>query len=110
MTEGFSGSDIREACRQASVYRMRDLAKANESKAANVPDSESETNSTAAELRKITIDDLLCSVSKLKESKVHCGFIMPNMSSSVGDLDRALAKRVNKRAKTKITFIKTFVK
>ena len=87
MTEGFSGSDIREACRQASVYRMRDLAKANESKAANVLDSESESNSTPAELRKITIDDLLCSVSKLKESKVHCGFIMPNMSSSVGDLD-----------------------
>merc|ERR1711881_359011 len=25
LTEGFSGSDIREACRTASVYRMREI-------------------------------------------------------------------------------------
>ena len=37
-------------------------------------------------LRNITLDDLLSSVSKLKESKVHCGFIVPKLSN-VGDLD-----------------------
>lgn len=74
LTEGFSGSDIRETCRAASVYRMREMARAE-----NVSDT---TN-----LRDITQDDLMNSVSKLKESKVHCGFIVPKLPASVGDLD-----------------------
>ena len=73
LTEGFSGSDIRETCRAASVYRMRELARADD-------------EASPGDLRNITLDDLLSSVSKLKESKVHCGFIVPKLSN-VGDLD-----------------------
>jgi len=72
LTEGFSGSDIRETCRAASVYRMRELARA--------------TDASEENLRNITQEDLFSSVSKLKESKVHCGFIVPKISN-VGDLD-----------------------
>lgn len=54
LSEHFSGSDIRELCRTASVYRVRDLK-----------DSDS--------LRPINMDDLLKALAKMKESKVHCG-------------------------------------
>jgi len=64
LTQGFSGSDLREACRTASVYRMRELMA---SKAKNEPGSED------AMLREIVNEDMLKAVAKLKESKVHCG-------------------------------------
>jgi len=66
LTQGFSGSDLREACRTASVYRMRELMA---SKARN------EDGSDSAILRDIANDDMLKAVAKLKESKVHCGTV-----------------------------------
>jgi len=86
LTEGFSGSDIRETCRAASVYRMRELASATTSVSV-VANTTNEASSAATNsLRKINNSDLLNSVSKLRESKVHCGFIAPKMSG-VGGLD-----------------------
>lgn len=72
LTQSFSGSDLREACRTASLYRMRELMAL---KAANQEES--------CALRDITNDDMLKAVAKLRESKVHCGVV----SSSQIDLD-----------------------
>lgn len=69
-TEGFSGSDLREMCRNASVFRVRDYLKNR---------VESRTTSTSSEdeyheaLRPITMDDLKISFSKMRESKIQCG-------------------------------------
>jgi len=70
LTEGFSGSDLREVCRTGSVYRMKELMAL---KAKHDKDSSSN-------LRNITNEDLLKAVAKLRESKLHCGtyqFIAP---------------------------------
>lgn len=74
-TEGFSGSDLHELCRNASVYRVRDYMKTNNHNneqviTNSVNDSEDEYHDA---LRPITMDDLLKSLSKMKESKMHCG-------------------------------------
>lgn len=74
LTEGFSGSDLREACRTASVYRMRELM------ALKAQNSEDDTNV----LRDITNEDMLKAIAKLKESKVHCG---APINFSISDLD-----------------------
>ena len=76
LTDGFSGSDLRECCRTASVYRMKELM------ALKVRETEDEcsNNKPVSELRQIGNEDLLKAVAKLKESKVHCGtslFIPP---------------------------------
>ena len=59
LTEGFSGSDLRELCRHAAVCRVYELA----------ADSKEEEDI----LRPITLQDLLNSLSKMKESKIECG-------------------------------------
>ena len=56
LTEKFSGSDLREMCRTASVYRVRELS----------DDSDNEI------LRPISNDDLLKALAKMRESRVHC--------------------------------------
>jgi len=58
LTDGFSGSDLREICRTASVYRMRELM-------SSLHDEEN----SGQELRPLTNDDLLKSVAKLRESR-----------------------------------------
>ncbi|KAH8287843.1 hypothetical protein KR018_002278 [Drosophila ironensis] len=64
LTNGFSGSDLREMCRNASVFRMRQLI-------------EDRPNSVSSVLNpanvSITMDDLLNSHVKIKESKMHTG-------------------------------------
>jgi len=67
LTEGFSGSDIRELCRSAAVNRVKELT-GNEDR-----------------LRAINMEDMLTSLAKMKETRVHCG--LPNTSSQLPDLD-----------------------
>ena len=116
LTEGFSGSDIREACRTASVYRMREHGSSDQedgtrcSKEPTGGDTTTKINSSLAEsnsnpeqltiscnsgdskteihqdLRAINNDDLLKAVGKLRESKLHCGFTGPKFAG-VGGLD-----------------------
>lgn len=73
-TDGFSGSDLRELCRNASVYRVRDYMKntdeAGNSKTTVLSESEDEYHDA---LRPITMEDLTLSLSKMKDSKIHCG-------------------------------------
>lgn len=80
ITDGFSGSDLRELCRNASVYRVRDYmrnsmkggATAEEvcTSTASGVDSEDEYHDA---LRPITMDDMLASFKKMRDSKMHCG-------------------------------------
>ena len=100
LTEGFSGSDIREACRTASVYRMREFATfEGASVKSNSITTDSTTNENQAsrsggdgkvietqDLRSISNEDLLKAVGKLRESKLHCGFNAPKFAG-VGGLD-----------------------
>ena len=101
LTEGFSGSDIREACRTASVYRMREISSSIEENVRKTKSgmtgpnisSEKEEISSGGDskiihnsLRSIDNDDLLKAVSKLRESKLHCGFNAPKFAG-VGGLD-----------------------
>lgn len=68
-TEGFSGSDLRELCRNASVYRVRDYMRNSRNTSG---DSEDEFHDA---LRPITMEDLTVSLNKMKESKMHCGIM-----------------------------------
>lgn len=68
-TDGFSGSDLRELCRNASVYRVRDYMR-NEIRGGN---STSDGEEFHDALRPITMEDLTVSLNKMKESKMHCG-------------------------------------
>jgi SpoVK/Ycf46/Vps4 family AAA+-type ATPase len=64
LTDGFSGSDLRELCRNGSVYRVRDYMK-NHSEA--VLDSSEDEYQDA--LRPIMMEDLMLSLNKMWESK-----------------------------------------
>ncbi|KAJ8712570.1 hypothetical protein PYW07_005412 [Mythimna separata] len=85
-TEGFSGSDLHELCRQAAVYRVRDLARDEMARELNKT-STTETTTSAEDsddefvdaVRPITMDDLRLSLTKLKESKIQCGTLAPSM-------------------------------
>ncbi|XP_045451297.1 outer mitochondrial transmembrane helix translocase isoform X2 [Melitaea cinxia] len=76
-TEGFSGSDLHELCRQAAVYRVRDLARAEMAKT-NKSTSDSDDEYVDA-VRPITMDDLCLALAKIKESKIQCGSMAPTM-------------------------------
>lgn len=71
LTAGFSGSDIRELCRNASVYRIRNyMRKENATKSA--------TSMDCPPL--LSMDDLLSSFSKMKESRMHTGLLVSDNS------------------------------
>ena len=102
LTEGFSGSDIRETCRTASVYRMREIASIDKQEFSSNVNSSVNTDPSvknidegssgdniaviAKNLRPINNDDLLKAVGKLRESKFHCGFSTERFAG-VGGLD-----------------------
>lgn len=71
LTEGFSGSDLRELCRTGSVYRVRDMVRA--ASASREDEGEEQT-----QLRPIAMEDLIQAFTKMKESKVHCGAAVYN--------------------------------
>lgn len=74
-TEGFSGSDLRELCRNATIYRVRDFMKTVPTGASGESLIKPKTSDSDEEfhdaLRPITIKDLQTSLNKMKESKVY---------------------------------------
>ncbi|XP_026322758.1 ATPase family AAA domain-containing protein 1-B-like [Hyposmocoma kahamanoa] len=85
-TEGFSGSDLHELCRQAAVYRVRDMARAEIARQADGEDNANDdTNQSDSDeefvdaIRPITMEDLRMSLAKLKEAKIQCGSLAPSM-------------------------------
>ncbi|CAH0564705.1 unnamed protein product [Brassicogethes aeneus] len=69
-TDGFSGSDLRELCRNASIYRVRDYLKNHVEHRTTSQSSDEEFHDA---LRPITMEDLKISFSKLRDSKIQCG-------------------------------------
>ncbi|XP_012285360.1 ATPase family AAA domain-containing protein 1-B [Orussus abietinus] len=84
LTDGFSGSDLQELCRNASVYRVRDYIRSHTQdpehpRTSLIPDDE-EYHDT---VRPITMEDLMTSLKKMRTSKVHTG----NLTAAKFDLD-----------------------
>ncbi|KAL1488634.1 hypothetical protein ABEB36_014434 [Hypothenemus hampei] len=74
VTDGFSGSDLRELCRNAAVYRVRDYVRQEISSNLNGrPRNNSEDEQFHDTLRPIMMDDLKYSYRKMRESKIQCG-------------------------------------
>ncbi|CAK1555524.1 unnamed protein product [Leptosia nina] len=82
-SEGFSGSDLHEVCRQAAVYRVRDYAREDLAREQESIDNKSNCSDPDEQytdaMRPITMDDLRNSLLKLKESKIQCGSLAPSM-------------------------------
>lgn len=72
LTTGFSGSDLRELCRNASVYRIRKYMKRNDSTSSN---SIQNSLTLVENPPPICMQDLLSSFGKMKESKMHTGML-----------------------------------
>ncbi|RVE68612.1 hypothetical protein OJAV_G00093400 [Oryzias javanicus] len=71
-TQGYSGSDLRELCRDAALYRVRDYIRKEEMRQIGrlLQDSEEEELPVDKEqLRPVTQLDLLFGLDKMKESK-----------------------------------------
>jgi SpoVK/Ycf46/Vps4 family AAA+-type ATPase len=62
MTEGFSGSDLRELCRGAAMFRVRELSYLLHN---------SFQGSRYNDLREITMEDFASAILKMKKSKMH---------------------------------------
>ncbi|XP_055836469.1 outer mitochondrial transmembrane helix translocase-like [Episyrphus balteatus] len=71
LTKGFSGSDLREMCRNASVYRMRQFMRDNESAINAAENTEEFHDATSSDLLAISMEDMLRSYERMKESKKH---------------------------------------
>ncbi|XP_077290583.1 outer mitochondrial transmembrane helix translocase-like isoform X2 [Arctopsyche grandis] len=85
VTEGYSGSDLRELCRLASVFRVRDYMRANSalnastSKVLDTTDSSNEEEQFHDAIRPITMEDLRVSLKKMNDSRTSIRF--PNHNS-----------------------------
>ena len=63
LTEGFSGSDLRELCRSGAMVRVREMSGEEDS------------------LRPISMEDMLAALGKMRESRVHCGMAVSSSPS-----------------------------
>ncbi|OAD57013.1 ATPase family AAA domain-containing protein 1-A [Eufriesea mexicana] len=70
ITDNFSGSDLQELCRNASIYRVRDYLRIHTQDAGTATTDDEEYHDT---VRPITMEDLLTSYKKLKTSKIYTG-------------------------------------
>ncbi|XP_056635380.1 outer mitochondrial transmembrane helix translocase [Diorhabda carinulata] len=72
-TEGFTGSDLRELCRNASIYRVRDYLR-NHIDSPTTSQKENEEDDVFQDsIRPISMEDLKFSFNKMRESKLQCG-------------------------------------
>ncbi|KPI99767.1 ATPase family AAA domain-containing protein 1-A [Papilio xuthus] len=78
-TEGFSGSDLHELCRQAAVYRVRELARDCDQSTTNRTSNSDSDEEFVDAVRPITMEDMRLSLNKLKESKIQCGTLAASM-------------------------------
>ena len=60
LTEGWSGSDLRELCRTAAVHRVGDLMMSG-------------GGQEAESLRPICTEDMMTGLAKMRESRIDCG-------------------------------------
>ncbi|XP_054466971.1 outer mitochondrial transmembrane helix translocase [Anoplopoma fimbria] len=82
-TEGYSGSDLRELCRDAAMYRVRDYVRKEQMRqiAQQLQDCQEEEKPVDEErLRPITQLDLLFGLDKMKESKRATVSMLPSVS------------------------------
>lgn len=76
LTKGFSGSDLRELCRNASVYRIRQYMRSNKEELQNATSATTSADGSSLETPPpICMQDLLSSYGKMKESKMHTGML-----------------------------------
>ncbi|KAK9522380.1 hypothetical protein VZT92_018848 [Zoarces viviparus] len=82
-TGGYSGSDLRELCRDAAMYRFRDYVRKEQMRqiAQQLQDSQEEERPVDEErLRPVTQLDLLFGLDKMKESKQATTYMLPTVS------------------------------
>lgn len=83
-TDGYSGSDLRELCRDAAMYRVRDYVRKEQMRqiAQQLQDCEEEEEKPVDEerLRPVTQLDLLFGLDKMRESKRATVFMLPGAS------------------------------
>ncbi|KAJ3607305.1 hypothetical protein NHX12_025615 [Muraenolepis orangiensis] len=82
-TDGFSGSDLRELCRDAAMYRVRDYVRKDQMRqiAQQLPDSQEEERPLEEDsLRPITQLDLLFGLDKMRESKQCTASMRPGVA------------------------------
>lgn len=71
LTTNFSGSDLRELCRNASIYRLREYVRINDT----ATSSRDGSASSLTDPPPITMQHLVDSFGKMKESKMHTGML-----------------------------------
>lgn len=83
-TDGYSGSDLRELCRDAAMYRVRDYVRKEQMRqiAQQLQDCQEEEEKPVDEerLRPVTQLDLLFGLDKMKESKRATAFMLPSVA------------------------------
>lgn len=82
-TEGYSGSDLRELCRDAAMYRVRDYVRKEQMRqiAQQLQDCQEEEKPVDEErLRPVTQLDLLFGLDKMKESKRATAYMLPSVA------------------------------
>lgn len=83
-TDGYSGSDLRELCRDAAMYRVRDYVRKEQMRqiAQQLQDSDEEEEKLVDEerLRPVTQLDLLFGLDKMNESKRATAAMLPSIT------------------------------